>query len=42
MLATLLLTLQGTPYIFQGDEIGMTNTWFNSIDDCRDIEAINY
>jgi oligo-1,6-glucosidase len=42
MLATLLLTLQGTPYLFQGDEIGMTNTQFDSISDCRDIEAINY
>lgn len=42
MLATLLFTLQGTPYVFQGDEIGMTNTKFDSIEDCRDIEAINY
>lgn len=42
MLATLLLTLQGTPYIFQGDELGMTNMCFKSIEDCRDIEAINY
>jgi Glycosidases len=42
LLATLLLTLEGTPYIFQGDEIGMTNTLFNSIEDCRDVEEIQY
>lgn len=42
LLATLLLTLEGTPYIFQGDEIGMTNTRFNTIEDCRDIEELQY
>lgn len=42
LLATLLLTLQGTPYIFQGEEIGMTNLPFNSIDDYRDIETLNF
>lgn len=41
LLATMLLTLQGSPYIYQGDEIGMTNTTFDSIEDCRDIESIN-
>lgn len=41
MLATLLHTLQGTPYIYQGDEIGMTNVAFDSIDDYRDIETLN-
>jgi oligo-1,6-glucosidase len=42
LLATLLLTLQGTPYIFQGDEIGMTNVKFESIDKYRDIETLNF
>ncbi|MGG0461999.1 glycoside hydrolase family 13 protein [Priestia aryabhattai] len=42
MLATFLLTLEGTPYIFQGEEIGMTNPNFPSIEDYRDIETLNY
>ncbi|MFC9777982.1 glycoside hydrolase family 13 protein [Paenibacillus chitinolyticus] len=42
MLATFLLTLEGTPYIFQGEEIGMTNVEFDLIDDYRDVETINY
>jgi len=42
MLATLELTLQGTPYIYQGEEIGMTNVIFDNIDDYRDIETLNY
>ncbi|MFB9324663.1 alpha-glucosidase [Paenibacillus aurantiacus] len=41
MLATLLHTLQGTPYIYQGEELGMTNVKFASIDDYRDIETLN-
>lgn len=41
LLATLLLTLRGTVYIFQGDEIGMTNVAFPSIDDYNDIETLN-
>jgi oligo-1,6-glucosidase len=41
MLATYLLTLQGTPYIFQGDEIGMTNVQFESIEQYRDIDSLN-
>lgn len=41
MLATLTHTLQGTPYIYQGEEIGMTNVAFETIDDYRDIEARN-
>lgn len=41
MLATLLLTLKGTSYIYQGDEIGMTNVQFPVIDDYRDIEILN-
>ena len=42
MLATLLHTLQGTPYIYQGEEIGMTNVWFESLEECRDIETLNF
>lgn len=42
MLATFLLTLEGTPYIYQGEEIGMTNIAFDSIDDYRDVETLNY
>ncbi|MNW42980.1 Oligo-1,6-glucosidase [compost metagenome] len=41
MLATLLHTLQGTPYIYQGEEIGMTNVRFESIDEYKDIETLN-
>ena len=41
MLATFLHGLQGTPYVYQGEELGMTNVHFDSIDDYRDIESIN-
>lgn len=41
MLATLLHTLQGTPYIYQGEELGMTNVRFESIEDYKDIEILN-
>lgn len=41
LLATFLHMLQGTPYIYQGEEIGMTNVKFSSIDDYRDIETLN-
>ena len=41
MLATLLLTLRGTPFLYQGQEIGMTNFDFNSMDELRDIESFN-
>ena len=41
MLATCLHMLQGTPYIYQGEELGMTNYPFTSPDDFRDIESIN-
>lgn len=41
MLATCLHMLQGTPYIYQGEEIGMTNIRFDSIEDYRDIETLN-
>ena len=42
LLATLVLTLRGTPTIYQGDEIGMTNAPFESIEDYRDVQALNY
>jgi oligo-1,6-glucosidase len=41
MLATFLHMLKGTPYIYQGEEIGMTNVRFDSIDDYKDIETLN-
>lgn len=41
MLGTFLHMLQGTPYVYQGEEIGMTNIRFDSIDDYRDIEILN-
>ncbi len=42
LLATFTHLLQGTPYIYQGEELGMTNVAFPSIDDYRDIETLNY
>lgn len=39
MLATLNLTLKGTPYIFEGEEIGMTNGDFQSMEEYQDIES---
>jgi oligo-1,6-glucosidase len=41
MLATFLHMMQGTPYIYQGEELGMTNMQFNGIEDCRDVEIHN-
>ncbi|MEO2077947.1 MAG: alpha-glucosidase [Bacillus sp. (in: firmicutes)] len=41
MLAACLHFMQGTPYIYQGEEIGMTNVKFDSLDDYRDIETLN-
>lgn len=41
MLATCLHMQKGTPYIYQGEELGMTNTRFRSLADCRDLEEIN-
>ena len=41
MLATCLHMMQGTPYIYQGEELGMTNVRFSSLEDFRDIESIN-
>lgn len=40
MLATLNLSLRGTPYIYQGQEIGMTNASFRTIEEYRDLESI--
>ena len=40
MLGTALHMLQGTPYIYEGEEIGMTNAFFNKIEDYRDVEAL--
>ena len=41
MLGTCLHMMKGTPYIYQGEELGMTNIYFNSIDEYNDIESIN-
>lgn len=41
MLATLLHTLQGTPYIYQGEELGMTNVRFDTLEEYKDIETLN-
>ena len=41
MLAMVLHGMQGTPYIYQGEEIGMTNPHFSSISDYRDVESHN-
>ncbi len=41
MLGTCLHMMQGTPYVFQGEELGMTNYPFASVEDFRDIESIN-
>ena len=41
MLATCLHMMQGTPYVYQGEELGMTNVPFESLEDFRDIESIN-
>ena len=41
LLATLLFTMRGTPGIYQGDELGMTNTPFREIEDYRDVEMMN-
>jgi oligo-1,6-glucosidase len=41
MLATFIHLQQGTPYIYQGEEIGMTNVAFDSIEQYRDIAALN-
>lgn len=42
MLATTIHMMRGTPYIYQGEEFGMTNPYFHNIEQYRDIESINY
>ncbi len=42
MLATVLHLMKGTPYIYQGEEIGMTNAAFTRIDQFRDVETLNF
>lgn len=41
LFATLLLTLEGTPFIYQGQEIGMTNTYYDSIAEYNDVATVN-
>ncbi len=41
LLATLLFTLRGTPGLYQGEELGLTNTPFRSIEEYRDVEMMN-
>lgn len=42
MLATVIHGMRGTPYIYQGEEIGMTNAGFTSTDQYRDVESLHY
>jgi len=42
MLATCIHCMRGTPYIFQGEEIGITNSYFTDIDQFKDVESRNY
>ena len=41
MLATCIHMMQGTPYVYKGEELGMTNCPFNTLDNFRDLESIN-
>ena len=41
-LAILLHLMRGTPYIYQGEEIGMTNYPFRTLEELNDIESLNY
>jgi oligo-1,6-glucosidase len=41
-LATVQHMHKGTPYVYQGEELGMTNTYFTAIEQYRDIESLNY
>ena len=41
MLATCIHMMQGTPYVYQGEELGMTNCPFNTLANFRDLESIN-
>jgi glycosidase len=40
LFATLLYTLQGTPYLYQGEELGMTNYPFDSLEEVRDVDTL--
>ncbi len=42
MLATSIHLLRGTPYIYQGEEIGMTNCYYDTINSYKDVESINF
>ena len=41
MLATFIMTMRGTPYYYNGDELGMTNAGFDKIEDYRDMATLN-
>ena len=41
MLSTFILTMRGTPYCYNGDELGMTNASFETIDEFRDVQTLN-
>ena len=41
MLATVILTLRGTPYLYQGDEIGMNNANFQDVSEFNDVQVLN-
>ena len=41
MLSTFIMTMRGTPYYYNGDELGMTNAGFKSIDEFRDMPTLN-
>ena len=41
MLGTCLHMIQGTPYVYQGEELGMCNAYFDQLEDYRDIESLN-
>lgn len=42
MLATVMHCLRGTPYVYQGEELGMTNADYTGIDQFRDVESLNH
>lgn len=42
MLAATIHLMRGTPYIYQGEELGMTNAKYNSVEQYRDVESLNY
>ena len=41
MLSTFIMTMRGTPYYYNGDELGMTNAGFEKIEDFRDMQTLN-